>query len=401
MRILYFADIRFPLERANGIQTMETCHALAVRGHRVTLVVRPDTHQPARDPLAYYSLPHVTSLTIARAPVAGPAAARRIAYLGFSSALACGRSRGDVVLTRDLGLASLLLRTPRAWRPPIVYESHGYAPDVAAALPDLVSTAGAATSRKLSRLTRREARVWKRADGYVTITAGLQSRLTERHGPRANVAVVPDGARVPVSTAPPPYVPRGAASGYTVAYAGHLYRWKGVDVLIDALALVPEARGVIVGGLAGETDLEHLRARAASRGVADRVTFTGWVEPAGVPALLEGADAVALPNPASAISTAFTSPLKLFEYMAAGRAIVASDLPAIREVLEDGVHALLVAPGDAGALAAGIRRLMNDPGLAKRLAGAAFDAVQQYSWERRAERLERLLAAVASGALKR
>ncbi len=57
MRILYLADIRFPLERANGIQTMETCHALASRGHTVTLVVRPDTQSPARDPFAYYALP--------------------------------------------------------------------------------------------------------------------------------------------------------------------------------------------------------------------------------------------------------------------------------------------------------------------------------------------------------
>ena len=57
MRILYFADIRFPLERANGIQTMETCHALAARGHDVTLVVRPDTHSPARDPFEFYGLP--------------------------------------------------------------------------------------------------------------------------------------------------------------------------------------------------------------------------------------------------------------------------------------------------------------------------------------------------------
>ena len=62
VRILYFADIRFPLERANGIQTMETCHALAERGHDVTLVVRPDTHAPARDPFAYYGLPPLATL---------------------------------------------------------------------------------------------------------------------------------------------------------------------------------------------------------------------------------------------------------------------------------------------------------------------------------------------------
>ena len=57
VRILYLADIRFPLERANGIQSMETCHALAARGHDVTLVVRPDTHTPPRDPFAFYGLP--------------------------------------------------------------------------------------------------------------------------------------------------------------------------------------------------------------------------------------------------------------------------------------------------------------------------------------------------------
>jgi glycosyltransferase involved in cell wall biosynthesis len=159
---------------------------------------------------------------------------------------------------------------------------------------------------------------------------------------------------------------------------------------------VPEARGVIIGGLPGEPDLERLRARADAAGVTNRVTFTGLVEPARVPGLLAGADALVLPNPASAISTAFTSPLKLFEYMAAGRAIVASDLPAIREVLEDGVNALLVTPGDAEALAAGIRRLMDDPALAMRLAGAAFATVHQYTWARRAERLERLLLAAAA-----
>jgi glycosyltransferase involved in cell wall biosynthesis len=101
-----------------------------------------------------------------------------------------------------------------------------------------------------------------------------------------------------------------------------------------------------------------------------------------------------LPNPASAISSHATSPLKLFEYMAARKAIVASDLPAIREVLTDELNGLLVAPGDADALADGIRRLAGDADLRERLAEAASHTVAEYSWGRRAERLEKLFSEV-------
>lgn len=111
--------------------------------------------------------------------------------------------------------------------------------------------------------------------------------------------------------------------------------------------------------------------------------------------MLREADVLALPNPASAISTRFTSPLKLFEYMAAARPIVASDLPAIREVLEDGRTALLVEAGRPEAMAAGVRRVIEDRDLGDRLACAAAAAVVEFSWDRRAERLEALFRQVA------
>jgi glycosyltransferase involved in cell wall biosynthesis len=387
VRLTYFADIRLPLERANGIQTMETCHALAGRGHHVTLMVRPDTHTPARDPYEFYGLERMDRFVIERAPVTGPQAARRLAYLSFALGRAAGRGRADVLFTRDLGVAALLVQLPASLRPPLVYESHGYAPDVAAELPRLVATATPAGRHKLRRLEKREARVWLKAAGYVTITRALGDLLVRRFGPRENVSVVPDGVRLPTNRhwTPPPDGPM------VVGYAGHLYAWKGTDVLFEALAQTPGVRGLIVGGQEAEPDLPRARERVRQLGLDSRVELTGPVPPPAVRAYLERTNILVLPNLPTAISTHFTSPLKVFEYMSAGRAIVASDLPALREILHDNVNALLVPAGDARALAGAIRRLAGDPPLASRLAQAAFDQAGRFGWDARAERLEPVL----------
>jgi glycosyltransferase involved in cell wall biosynthesis len=388
VHITYFADIRLPLERANGIQTIETCHALAERGHDVALIARPDTQKPRRDPYEYYGLPRSARLLIEQAPVAGPQFARRIGYLSFALGRAIGQGRTDALFTRDLGVAALLAQLPARLRPPFVYESHGFAPDVSEELPRLIATATPAGKHKLERLARREALVWRQADGYVTITQALADLLIERFGSRDNIAVVPDGVRLPVQRH---WVPTPADGPAVVGYAGHLYAWKGVDVLLEALARVPSVRGLIVGGHDAEPDFGRVRDRAQQLGIASRVEFTGLVAPRAVAGLLARATILVLPNLATAISTRFTSPLKLFEYMAAGRAIIASDLPAIREVLRNGENAMLVPAGDAGRLAQAIDRLAGDRELTNGLARAAFDDVASFGWDRRAERLEAVL----------
>lgn len=392
MRIRYFADIRFPLERANGVQTMETCHALARRGHGVHLVVRPDSHAPARDPFAYYGLPRIADLAVEPVPAPASPALRRLGYLAQVLRHSVGADDVDVIVTRDLAVASLLAFFPRAMRPPLVYESHGFAPVVSAALPDLLSHAEAATSAKTKRLERRERHVWRRADGYVTITTGLRDELIARFGARDGVAVVADGARVPAVMPPLANAVRGYAAP-VIGYAGHLYPWKGVDILLHAMARLPDARALIVGGLAGEPDLERVRALAGTL-APGRVTCAGHVEPPQVAERLQEADVLVIPNPPTTISAAYTSPLKLFEYMASGRPIVASDLPALREILVDGENAVLAEAGSAEALAVALRRVLDDRGLAARLAARAFAQVQDYSWDRRAERLEAVLLAV-------
>jgi glycosyltransferase involved in cell wall biosynthesis len=293
-----------------------------------------------------------------------------------------------MIFTRDLGVAAAVLRMRASSRHPLVYESHGVAAVVGASMGSLLSTGSAASHRKQRRLWARERRVWSEADGYVTITATLGQELQAHFGPRrAPTAVIADGVRLaPART----FVPPPRTSTPIVAYAGHLYPWKGVDTLLRALTDVPSARALIVGGHPDEPDLGRLTQLTDSLGLSSRVTFTGLVPPADVAGHLMAASAVVLPNSATAISARYSSPLKLFEYLAVGRPIVATDLPAFREVLREDVNALLVPPDDPAALASALRRLFADEALATRLARAGFDDALLYTWGARATRLESL-----------
>lgn len=388
MNVLYFADTRFPIERANGVQTMATCHALAARGHVVTLVTRPDSASVSRDPFDFYDWPPLESLRFEQVAAAPGGRAARVRFL-LSAMRRARASDASVVYTRDLGLADFLLQRPSARRVSLVYESHGVTALVREELPRLLGRPELAPSRrKLQRLDRRERRVWRRAAACVTITQALADDLSARHGSRGRVFVAPDGAR----PAPPPAPARGALA----AYAGHLYPWKGVDVFVRSLAHAGGVSGLIVGGHPGEADLGRVRGLVDALQLGDRVTLTGLIPPGDVHARLADATMLVLPNTSSTISERYTSPLKLFEYLSLGRPIVASDLPAIREVLTDGESALLVPAGDEVALGRAIGRLAADPGLSARLGAASLALLPEYTWDARARRLEAALEAAAA-----
>jgi glycosyltransferase involved in cell wall biosynthesis len=139
-----------------------------------------------------------------------------------------------------------------------------------------------------------------------------------------------------------------------------------------------------------------VRARVAEKGLAARTEMPGTLPQARVAAELARAAVVAVPFLQTAMTERHTSPLKAFEAMAAGRPIVASALPSTREFLRDGHDALLVPPGDAGALAAALRRLVADAALAERLARNAWDEAAAFSWEARARALRALFDEVPS-----
>jgi glycosyltransferase involved in cell wall biosynthesis len=203
--------------------------------------------------------------------------------------------------------------------------------------------------------------------------------------------VIPNGCDVPADRRFPGLA---AESPPRVLYAGQLYPWKGVDVLVEAMAALPQARLVILGGILGEADTARVRALVAANGLADRTEMPGTVPPTRVAEELRRASVVAVPFLRTAMTERHTSPLKAFEAMAAGRPIVASDLPSSREFLRHGENALLVTPGSPTDLAAALRRVLEDTGLARRLAERAWAEAPAYSWDARGRALKDLMEEV-------
>lgn len=365
MRLWLVANARFPTEWAHGGQIASMASAFAALGHDVEVVVpdRPDAI--AADPAAFYGVSGGFSLR--RLPDLGPLHRRPLASapqrLSFALAagLACARLRPALVLSRD---------------------------EVAAAACAPWSQALVEVHKLPVRALPLYGALLRRAAGVVSTNQAKAQRLSRELGvPAGRILVAQNGADVGgiQAAAPRPDVraelglPHGAR---LVLYSGHLHAWKGVETLVAAAAGLSEQDHVL---LLGGRDEDVARFRAAHAG--PRVHVLGRVPRALVAGWLKAADVLVLPNVGSSHESRHeTSPLKLLEYMASGRPIVASDLPSLREIL-DGRCALLVQPDDPRALAAGIRATLEEPVAAAARAQRALERVQSMDWSARAGRI--------------
>lgn len=170
-----------------------------------------------------------------------------------------------------------------------------------------------------------------------------------------------------------------------VMYVGHLYKWKGIDVMIKATEILSVSRDIIfilIGGV--DKDIKKYKQIIKNKRLASIVLF-GHQKKERIPKFLKCADVLLLPNaPVTQESIEFTSPIKMFEYMAAKRPIVASDLPSIREILNKN-NAVLVKPDDSKALAGGIKKVLENLDLTKKISEQAYKDVQKYTWNKRAK----------------
>jgi glycosyltransferase involved in cell wall biosynthesis len=232
--------------------------------------------------------------------------------------------------------------------------------------------------------------------GLITIHPDIAREHVRRGLPESKVLVLEDGVDVErfLPQAEPAEWRRrlGLEPGRRHAvYSGHLYADKGIEVI---LAVAEKLKGredllfLLVGGFA--RDRRHWQAEARRRGLGN-LSFTGFLPNAQVPGYLAAADCLLLPYQPERRHTVMdihtTSPLKLFEYMAAGRPIVATDIPTVAKVVTHEHSGLLAPPGDAEAFAAAVERCLDQPGMARRLGEAARQEVQAYSWTRRCRRI--------------
>jgi glycosyltransferase involved in cell wall biosynthesis len=358
--IYLLANIRFPTEKAHGIQVAAMAKAFAARGSVTVVVPRRRTSGDARE---VYGLPD--TVKILRVPVLDTVRFGRIGFLfeslqfavlgGLAAALRA--RRGDAVISREYLAAAVprLLGRVAAW------ETHrgewNWAVRLSLALGVKV----------------------------VAISRGLADDYAARGVPREKILVAPDAVDFEKFCIAAGKEECRAALGFSpearlAVYAGHLYGWKGAQVLARAAALLPAGWEVaIVGG----TDLDLSRFRAEF-GAVKNLRIVGRVPHGDVPRFLRAADVAVLPNLAEdALSARYTSPLKLYEYLASGTPVVASDIPSLRETLSPET-AILVPPGDAAALAAAVASVPDDASSADRAARGQKIA-RAASWTSRAE----------------
>ncbi|HLH14658.1 MAG TPA: glycosyltransferase family 4 protein [Solirubrobacteraceae bacterium] len=240
----------------------------------------------------------------------------------------------------------------------------------------------------------------------VVVSQPLKQQLLEQGIEAERVLVNPNGVDVEELAAARAHPPAHWRSllelpqAPTVGFVGTFGLWHGVKLLPEMVARVAERREDARWVLVGDGPLHAEVARELERrGDAHRVRLTGVVEHARAVELLAACDVCVsphVPNPDG--SAFFGSPTKLFQYMGLGRAIVASDLDQIGEVLEHERTALLTAPGDVAAASGAVVRLLDDEHLRARLAAGALQEAHRYSWDAHVARILEALRSLAPAA---
>jgi len=232
-----------------------------------------------------------------------------------------------------------------------------------------------------------EKRLFENADHIIAVSNELKEYITDKY-PDSRVTMVPNGVRVDHFSSSGYKMNNMENDKFTIGFLGSLKPWHGVEILIDSFASIADDQDhyrLLIIGDNKKTD-GRLEKKCRELKINEKVTFTGAVEYDEIPKMLQRADVLVAPYPG--LDNFYFSSLKVFEYMAAGKAIVASNIGQISSVLTHEKTALMVPPGDLVALRIALEKLRNDPGLRRRLGERAqIEARTRHTWSQRADRI--------------
>lgn len=375
MNIVYIAKALVPSRTANSLHVMKMCQAFADNGHTVLLLVLSEQRNTVDKLEQVYKQYAVKGdFRIIWVPMLETRGSR-MRYL-MSSFLLTGSlirrillARPNLVFGRDLlgcTVAALLGKKT-------IYESH---------FP--------LWHGKLEAFLFKILLVLPSFSKLVVISEALRQVYVNRYQrlSDSNTLVAHDAADMaPAQTISSRQI--GREGHLNVGYVGHLYKGKGVEVIEKLAPRLPEVDFHIIGGL--EQDILYWKSQIS----ATNVTFHGFVAQDQLPSYIHSLDICLLPNQRHVSAygangqrskniSNFTSPLKMFEYMAYQKPIVASDLPVLREILNDNVS-ILVPPDDIDAWQQAIKRLFDEKLRDELSKNGKALFMENYTWRKRAE----------------
>jgi len=370
--IIYLTFATLPSPTAHSVQIVKMCQAMAKAGAGVKLVA--DVRQRPRQIFEFYNVRYpfeIIGIRLLPVRIVG-----RVVFLARSFFLIL-KNRHSLFYTRDVFTAWFV----RALNVDFIMEVHE--------LP----------AGRFQNLLMRRILSASRLRTAVFISEELRKSLLRRMGDRLarqTAVVAHDGADLdefPSSLSRDEsrrklHLPEGA---FMAGYAGSLFEGRGLEVILEVSRVLKDVLFVIVGGERGQAD--RLKRKVKETGLAN-VLVIGFVPHRMVPVYLAAFDELLMPYQ-EAVRThqkkhdiaSCMSPLKMFEYMAAGRPIVASRLKVIGEILEDRRNAILVPSDSVTEWAGAIRTLRDNESLSRTIGEQARDDVRKYSWDKRVKKI--------------
>jgi glycosyltransferase involved in cell wall biosynthesis len=374
--LIYIANARMPTEKAHGIQIVKMCESFVLAGLKVDLVLPWRFNKIKESLFDYYGveknfkIKKLPSLDLI--PLNIPKICFWIQSLSFALSVFFYLffKKADIIYSRD----SFPLFLLSFFKKNLVYEAHTF-----------------------PRNFFLHKRVFKKTKAIVVITQKLKDLFIKQGMDGNKILVAPDGVDLEKFNLKETQVECRQKLNLPldkkiVLYTGHLYKWKGVQVLARAAKFLDKDTLIVfVGGT--KKDEQDFKIENKE---LDNILILGHQPHLKIPYYLKAADVLVLPNSADVlvlpnsgkkeISQYWTSPMKMFEYMASQRPIVASDLPSIREILNEN-NAILVQPDNPEALAEGIKGILQNSDFADKISKQAYEDVQQYTWQTRTERI--------------